>query len=139
MNISALQQLSVDWGQGPATLLSETQHLLRRFGSIELMQIDKSAEEGYRVRGEADEILIPLKGAATLEALDLREGSPTQSNSMQIDLSQEKGSAALVPFGVAYRISVESPADILRVASHSEGTHGGDRLLSPAEVEAALE
>lgn len=128
----------MNWGRNPATLLSEAQHLLRRFGTLELVQIDEGAEEAYRVRGEADEILVPIKGATRLEALDLREGSPTQSYAMHIDLSQKDGDAILVPFGVAYRLSTDPSAEVLRVASHREGTHAGDRYLSPAEAQAAL-
>ncbi len=109
--------------------LRDDDHLLRRFGQIEVLQIKAGAPPLCRMREVADDWWALIGGSAELIFKDLREISPTQGETYRLRLHEP--TLAFVPFGVAFGVrAVEPPAILIRISTHEDGTHPGDRILT---------
>jgi hypothetical protein len=102
---------------GRQAILGFEDHLLRRFGSAELIRL-RPGESFLVLRAMADEIWVLLDGAAEFELTDKRPISPTGGASQSLRM----GSSArlLVPFGVRLRVRPDPTVSLLRIMSHSE-------------------
>jgi hypothetical protein len=108
--------------------LRDDDHLLRRFGQVEVVQMGPDARPLCRLRSVADEIWALLQGSAELRWRDFREVSPTQNESFGLKLSEP--TLALVPFGVGFGLrSLQLGTTLVRISTHEDGTHEGDRIL----------
>ena len=124
--ISDLAVGDLDWREGILTILKESDHLLRRFGQVDVVRIESDGEvQVYRY--EADEIWALLSGQATLHLRDQRQDSPSQGAVVGLDLSQNSPQAVLVPFGVVCTVRSTQGATLLRISTHQDGTNPEDQ------------
>jgi len=117
---------------GRLTLLRNSDHLLRRFGQLDLLEIAAGQRLDLPVRGEADCFLFPVSGAVNAALLDLRPSSPSQGAKVAVALSADEPKGLLVPFGVACSLQAESQAVLIQLSTHSEA-HSADRAISADE------
>ncbi len=114
-------------------LLAEDDHLLRRFGHVEVLQYKHSPAKQLVTREVADEIWALIEGEVEFLWHDLRPSSP--SNGTRFHRHAAEPTLVLVPFGVAFGLHVLSPqAWLLRISTHKPGTHSGDQQL-PMETD----
>ena len=116
-------------------VLRDEDHLLRRFGQFEIVNIKGDEHGGYQLRAVADEIWAILEGEAKVELVDLREGSPSFASILELELHSEEKQGVLVPFDVASRFRAESSAKLAKVSTHMDGEHPEDESLSAEEME----
>jgi hypothetical protein len=138
LTISGIHKFSIDWTSSPTLLLSESAHLLRRFGSIELIELDQTESGSYRVRKEADEILFATKGIVSIDLFDTRETSPSTSEKEEIELAHAKGQALFIPFEVAYRLRGTEGSQVIRIATHAQSSSVEEQELLNTQVKALL-
>jgi hypothetical protein len=115
-------------------LLHEADHLLRRFGQLELVDIAAGQQIDLGLRAEADRFLYAIDGACEVELLDLRESSPTRGIHVAVALDAGDPQGVLVPFGVACTLRSTKAARVVLLSTHSE-THAEDRTPSPDELQ----
>lgn len=115
-------------------ILRERDHLLRRFGLLELVDLAPGIDAAFNLRAEADEIWAPVDGAVELSLVDQRPQSPSYGVGMQLTLDAADPQAVLIPFGVAHAFAAAAPARLLRLSTHSR-VHPLDRQGSIAEWE----
>jgi mannose-6-phosphate isomerase-like protein (cupin superfamily) len=116
-------------------ILKDTHHLLRRFGQVEYVELKAGEETPFALRVVADEIWSVIAGEVLLSLVDKRQGSPSENKSMQFKLSETRPQAVLVPFGVAFHFKAVKTSQLIRIATHEDGTHEEDRILSQDEVD----
>ena len=108
--------------------LSDQDHLLRRFGLAEVVRVPAGADTGLRLREVADEVWALIEGQVEFVWRDVRSASPTHDHRHRLTCSQP--TLVLVPFGVAFGVrSLNSAALLLRLATHVDGAHQGDRSM----------
>lgn len=120
---------------GQLRLLQNSDHLLRRFGSLDLMDLAPGEAAAATVRGEADRFLFAIDGMVQLELVDLRELSPSRGARVQLALDAAKPEGVLVPFGVALSLKAQGKMRLVLLSTHSE-EHGQDRTPSTDELTA---
>jgi hypothetical protein len=130
--------LDLERTEGRLVLLRDTDHLLRRFGQVENRNLTEGEETSFLLRKVADEIWSVIAGEVTLTLVDKREGSPSENKSMRIKLSEIQPKAVLVPFGIAYHISAQKNAQMIRISTHADGTHSDDQILPSNEFDSIL-
>jgi len=109
-------------------VLKDEDHLLRRFGMIEVLRVEAEMRPYLRVRSVADEVWVLIEGRGEFRWHDLRLDSPTHG--VEHRLFCENPTQVLAPFGVAFGFrALDGPALLVRVATHDDGLHGGDRHL----------
>jgi len=81
-------------------LLEFDDHLLRRFGGMDWLELAEGERFGPILRETADEIWFLIEGQIDAYWLDTRPSSPTLQARDQLRL--EDRSLALVPFGVGF-------------------------------------
>lgn len=118
---------------GRLTLLRETDHLLRRFGLLELIDLVAGDGTEFTLRAEADRFLFSLSGSAIVSLLDLRETSPSNGERAEFILDADNPQGLLVPFGVACSLEAKSPARLILLSTHSE-SHPEDRIAAFDEL-----
>ena len=102
---------------GRQAILAFEDHLLRRFGSAEVIRLGPG--EAFRVlREKADEIWALLDGAAEFLLEDTRPTSPTLGVKQAVRM--DSPARLLVPFGVQLEVRPDPKASLLRIMSHSE-------------------
>jgi hypothetical protein len=111
--------LEDDQDEQRLSVLNHHDHLLRRFGSADLIEIGSGYSPSLRLRREADEIWILFSGSALLRMMDTRPESPTHGESHEWELAAP--ARILVPFGVAagWR-PVEAPVQLLCISTHAD-------------------
>ena len=118
--IADLHLFPVQRSEGRWNLLTDSDHLLRRFGKLEFFSLKEKQFSSFEAREEADEICFVLHGELAVSMTDLREDSPSYKVEIEIALSAEEPKGLLIPFGVAYSLSTSVGADLLRVSSHQQ-------------------
>jgi hypothetical protein len=99
-------------------VLRYTDHLLRRFGLAEVVELKPDAAWGPQLRRVADEAWALIDGTAEFRWEDQREGSPTRGNIHQLRCAEP--TLVLAPFGVTFRCrALAGPVRLLRLASHA--------------------
>ena len=113
-------------------LLRDTDHLLRRFGQAELVELRAGESFGPISRAVADEVWVVMEGDTEFHLTDLRPQSPTKEHRQS--LRSRAPWLVLIPFGVEFSIHTPSPCRLLRFATHADGVHAGDRTSSRSDV-----
>jgi dTDP-4-dehydrorhamnose 3,5-epimerase-like enzyme len=99
--------------------LRDKDHLLRRFGQVEVIRAFPGKVATMTVRQVADEIWALIEGQVEWNWHDLRRTSPTYDH--QYTLICDQPVLVLVPFGVAFGYRpIEDPALLLRLTTHAE-------------------
>ena len=132
--IADMHVFPLDRAAGRLTLLRNNDHLLRRFGQLDLLDLAAGDRQAFTLRGEADRFLFAIGGQVTVVLQDLRETSPTRGARAGVALKADQPQGLLVPFGVACSLTAESPARIIQLSTHSE-THPLDRTVSAEELD----
>jgi len=116
------------------TLLREKDHLLRRFGQLDLLELSPNEKTDFILRAEADCFLFSINGAVAVTMVDLRSTSPTHGGRANISLDIAKPQGLLVPFGVACSLEARGAARLIVLSTHSE-SHPEDRNLTYDKLE----
>jgi hypothetical protein len=114
-------------------LLREADHLLRRFGQLELVDLSAGALE-LGVRAEADRFVYAIDGTCEVELIDLRDSSPTHAARALVALDAADPQGVLVPFGVACTLRAGKAARVVLLSTHSEA-HVEDRTPTRDELQ----
>lgn len=113
-------------------LLSFDDHILRRFGQLDLLRKEPGDLNEISVRVVADEVWFLVEGTARCICRDLRPGSLSQGQEVAFEISTP--TRLLVPFGVAFGWQATgSSALMLRCSTHQDGDHPEDRVI-PSEA-----
>jgi hypothetical protein len=118
---------------GRLPLLRNSDHLLRRFGQLDLLELAAGQRLDLPVRGEADCFLFPVSGTVEAALMDLRPSSPSHGARAAVALNVDEPKGLLVPFGVACSLQAASQAVLIQLSTHSEA-HSADRAANPAEL-----
>ncbi|MEX2142988.1 MAG: dTDP-4-dehydrorhamnose 3,5-epimerase family protein [Anaerolineales bacterium] len=118
---------------GRLTLLRNTDHLLRRFGQLDLLDLAAGEQTEFSLRAEADRFLFAIRGRVSAVLLDLRQVSPTHKARAEVVLDGDHPQGLLLPFGVACSLSATSAARLVQLSTHSEA-HPADRTLTSDEI-----
>lgn len=118
---------------GGLVLLREADHLLRRFGKLEVLDLAADTQTEFQLRAEADRFLFLIAGRALLHLLDLRAGSPSHGTHTTILLDEGQPRGVLVPFGVACGTHAEVDCRLVTLSTHSE-VHAQDRAATADEL-----
>ncbi len=118
---------------GRLILMREADHLLRRFGQLELVDLKENEQTEFTARAEADRFLFPIHGSATVLLIDLREHSPSKGKRAEILFDAGDPHGLLVPFGVACSLDAKSAAQLVIVSTHSSA-HLEDGSFSYGEL-----
>jgi hypothetical protein len=111
-------------------VLRFSDHLLRRFGQVELVRLLPGTEMEKSVRWIADEVWTLIEGEVEVNMLDMRTDSPSFNSEDHLSFGQP--TTVFVPFGVAIRLrTTDQPATLLRIATHEDGELQDD--LEPIE------
>lgn len=97
---------------------------------MEVRKVTAREENQFSLRSVADEIWIPIDGDVDIILVDRRPRSPTEDASFRVSLEAEEKHGLLIPFGVAFMISTETKARLLRLSTHRDDSHEGDQLIS---------
>jgi hypothetical protein len=125
-------EINLEGGAAHLRLLAHSNHLLRRFGVVELFRLPAGATFGPRLQPVADDAWVLESGAADLFWRDERLGSPTRGG-------QHRWRALppllwLVPFGVAFGMRCSQPCVLIRLSTHEqEGKSVGSGLPWPED------
>jgi len=115
-----------DGGQTRWIGVCDSDHLLRRFGSAELVRLDSNAPPRLRLRSVADEVWTLVQGEVVFRWHDLRDGSPSRGR--RVDHRARVPTQVFAPFGVAFGVrALTACALLLRVCTHAQaGQDSGD-------------
>lgn len=119
---------------GRLTLLREVDHLLRRFGQLDLVDLATNQKTDFTMRAEADRFIFPINGSVNVQMIDLRSSSPSNGVRTNILLDSANPQGLLVPFGVACSLETRAAARVLVLSTHSE-SHPEDRTPDNDELE----
>ncbi len=115
-------------------VLRDEDHLLRRFGQVQVIRKSPGRHETLYLREVADEVWALIEGKVEFAWHDLRQDSPTKDHWHH--LRTETPTLILAPFGVAFGCrAMDNPALLIRLGTHAENVHSGDREI-PWEFEA---
>jgi hypothetical protein len=117
-------------------LLREVDHLLRRFGQLEVLDLAAGSKTEFTLRAEADRFFFAIEGNCRVELIDLREASPTRDARASLALAAADPHGLLVPFGVACSLQAEASCRLVALSTHSQ-PHPRDRAAAPGELPAA--
>ena len=118
--ISGLALFHIEQNNHHRILIGDDQHLLRRFGQLELLTLNPEQHSEFRKRQIADEIIFIDQGQVNIRTVDLRLDSPSMGVKMSNDINENSLEAMLVPFGVAYSITTTNGAKIIRLSTHND-------------------
>jgi hypothetical protein len=104
-------------GPGALSILSFEDHLLRRFGSAQLVRLEPG-ETFSGLRASADEVWALIEGGAEFHLEDTRPISPTLGVLQSV--VADGPTRLLVPFGVRLRVHPHPRAVLLRIMTHTE-------------------
>ena len=100
-------------------VLGHSDHLLRRFGAVEILRLSAGRTFGPSLQPLADEVWALEEGEAHLFWRDDRVGSPTSGAEHR--LLAKPPQLWLVPFGVAFAVRASRPCALLRLSTHESG------------------
>ena len=127
--IGDVQLLDLEWENGRLVLLKADDHMLRRFGQVEVRTFGDICVTPFVQRAVADEIWVPMSGKSLLHLIDRRAVSPDKDKYFRAALDAAQPQALLVPFGVAYAIENEQGATLIRLSTHADGKHPDDEII----------
>jgi hypothetical protein len=103
------------WGSLPVYAFDD--HLLKRIGLIEIIELREGDHLLPFMHSEADELWALLEGEANFRWQDRRESSPTLGAVHNLDAPSPV--RVLVPFGVEFSISAKTDCKLLRISSQA--------------------
>lgn len=133
-SITDMHLFPIERSEERLLLLRDGDHLLRRFGQMDLVSLEVAASTRFSLRVEADEIWIILEGEARAHLVDRRAGSPSVGTEVQFVLSALEPQGVLIPFGVAHSFSSKEGARLLRISTHPDGEHPEDTHFDAGEI-----
>jgi len=135
LKISDIRKIKIEHEGKSLDLLSEDDHFLRRFGSLEMLKITGGEESEFVLRKEADDLIFPISGQVSITVKDRRDASPSQGAQEKIELGPESGFGLLIPFNLAYSISSDGAASLIRLSTHKFSSKRGDQTISIKDFE----
>ncbi len=133
--ISDVKVFSLKQNEDRLLILSENDHLLRRFGKLEVVNFSANTGSQFHLMKNADQIMALIEGNLTLELIDLRKISPSFGSKMLIKMSDSKARGILVPFGVASSISSEQNGKVIWLSTHANEDSSNDQILEQSEID----
>ena len=133
MSISEIEKLNLFFGKDKNLAIRESDHVLRRFGELEIFSLEKKPPGPCVIRHEADENFAVLSGELELKMVDLRENSPTFNEIMVVQINEQDSEAYLIVFGVAFSIKSNTGAKVLRLSTHKKNQL--DQEISHSELD----
>lgn len=118
---------------GRLALLGEADHLLRRFGQLEVVDLAAGTQTEYSLRAEADRFVFAIEGECRVQLVDLREVSPTRGARASLALAAKDPHGLLVPFGAACSLQTDAGCRLVTLSTHSQA-HPADRVVPPGEL-----
>lgn len=118
---------------GKLVLLSNRDHLLRRFGQLALLDLTAGSAPPSTVRAEADRFYFVISGSVGFSLVDLRQHSPSRGQPVELALRADDPHGVLVPFGVACALTADAAARVVELSTHSED-HPMDRDVPAGEL-----
>jgi dTDP-4-dehydrorhamnose 3,5-epimerase len=129
ISISEVVILDLAWKDGRLIVLQENDHILRRFGQVDVVKIPEGTSlESHRESG-ADEVWSLLEGEALLKLTDRRQESPSLGQTNEIELNGNTPKAILIPFGVHARIYGQNQSTLLRITTHADELFPDDAVF----------
>ena len=126
--ISDMLVLDLSWQAGRLTVVKDDDHVLRRFGQVDIIGLDQGQQIEV-FRQQADEIWALFSGQATIQLEDQRQDSPSMGVTVSLVVDQEVPKAVLVPFGVACIVTGGLDGTrFLRIGTHHDTSHPQDRF-----------
>lgn len=119
-NLPDMHIFSLKGSGGRLELLRNSDHLLRRFGQLEMLHLQAGESRGPYLRAVADEIIFIIEGALQVALLDRREGSPSRGRAVRLQLNAAEPQGLLIPFGVLRSFETDKSARLLRLSTHLE-------------------
>ena len=126
MEISDVIIHDIEWRENTLTLVKDSDPLLRRFGQCDHI-ILKNGKTIEIWRQQADEIWSVVGGQVNFNLVDTRPESPTYQIEQLISLAGEEPQVLLIPFGVNFKLDCELPSTLIRLTTHQDATHPGDK------------
>jgi dTDP-4-dehydrorhamnose 3,5-epimerase len=136
--ISGVRIFPIEIRQSRMILVKDEDHLLRRFGQVEVRQVSQSDSADFTLRAVADEIWVLVEGSAEIALVDRRAKSPTEDQALKLRLGGEESQGVLIPSGVAYAVYANDAAQFVRLCTHADGSHDGDQALLAEKFTALL-
>jgi hypothetical protein len=118
---------------GRVSLLRENDHLLRRFGELELIDLASGEVTAFTSRAEADRFLFPISGEFSANLVDLRVNSPSRGRRNEILVRADEPLGILIPWGVACSLSSNVGARLIVLSTHSK-PHSDDFSVQQDEL-----
>lgn len=132
--ISDMHVFALSRAAGRLSLLREADHLLRRFGQLDLVDIPAGQQTDFELRAEADRFFFPADGNVKAILVDLRSSSPSLGVRAEVVLDASDPHGLLVPFGVACSLAAQSNTRLIVLSTHSTA-HPEDRLATRDELD----
>jgi hypothetical protein len=127
--ISGSAVFDLSWKDGRLVAVGENDHILRRFGQVDVVRLAPEYKYINHRVGSADEIWVLIEGQAKLVLSDLRDESPTKGIAQEISLTSENPQAVLIPFGTRAKITSLDGAALLRITSHADELFPDDHIF----------
>ncbi|MDA1330438.1 MAG: hypothetical protein O3B43_05175 [Chloroflexi bacterium] len=106
--------------EGRLVLLRNSDHLLRRFGKLELIELAEGEKMEVPAVDEADRIYFVSEGEANVALQDERQDSPSAGVRIELFLRAEQPKGLLVPFGVDISIEVPTKTRLIMLSTHND-------------------
>lgn len=106
-------------GQG-LTIISEKDHVLRRFGAVRVNSLTTGEILELVVGDSADLILYTLSGKILLRLTDYRKQSPSSGVKISLEMSALNPQSVLIPFGVNTQVEAIDDVQIIVIATHDQ-------------------
>lgn len=131
-DVHVFAQTKIDRGR---LILSEDDHLLRRFGKLEIVDISPTDAPLFHLKKSADQIIAIIDGTIQIQLIDLRKQSPSFGSEMSIEIKEIKAQGILIPFGVASSVRSNKQGKILWLSTHSGDASSEDLNLERSDIE----
>jgi hypothetical protein len=118
---------------GRVSLVKDNDHLLRRFGALELIDLASGEQTEFTSRAEADRFLFPVSGEFMVNLVDLRESSPSKGKRTEIRVKSDEPQGILIPWGVACSLSTSNASRLIILSTHSD-QHPEDLIVRQDEL-----
>ena len=132
LNISGAVVVDLVWDHGRLKILGENDHLLRRFGQIDVARLSPHEPRETLRESGADEIWVLMGGEANVVLTDLRADSPTKTQFEKVQLHKGNPQAVVIPFGVKALVFAQVESTLLRITSHADDLTPHDKNFQSA-------
>jgi dTDP-4-dehydrorhamnose 3,5-epimerase-like enzyme len=130
VSISGVVIFELEWKDGRLVVLQENDHILRRFGQVDVVKMPEGSSLVTHRGGGADEVWALLEGEALLKLTDRRQESPSLGQTDEFELNGNSPQAVLIPFGVQAQIFGHSRSALLRITTHADELFPKDTVFS---------